>query len=132
MTSLEGDAIVIYLAFRAFSNQRSIEEFSRSTVANIKSAVKRIQIAERNRLRNKSYKSAVKTLMKSYFSAVSSYAANPTPELMQEVQQRMSSATSKIDKAVKRGVLHPNTGARKKSRLARALKKHEAVEASAS
>jgi small subunit ribosomal protein S20 len=98
-------------------------------VANIKSAIKRVQIAERNRLRNKSYKSAVRTLMKNYFAAVDKYAADPTPEAMQEVQSRMSAAVSKIDKAVKRGVLHANNGARKKSRLARALKKHESYEA---
>lgn len=95
-------------------------------MANIKSAIKRVQIAERNRLRNKSYKSAVRTLMKRYLTAVSQYAADPTPESMQEVQTRMAAAYSKIDKAVKRGVLHPNTGARRKSRLARALQKHTA------
>ncbi|MEG4445620.1 30S ribosomal protein S20 [Microcoleus sp. F8-D3] len=94
-------------------------------MANIKSAVKRVKIAERNRLYNKSYKSAVKTLMKKYFAAVEKYAAAPSPELMQEVQQRMSEAYSKIDKAVKKGVLHRNNGARKKSRLARTLKPHE-------
>ena len=94
-------------------------------MANIKSAVKRVKIAERNRLYNKSYKSAVKTLMKKYFAAVDKYAAAPSPELMQEAQQRMSEAYSKIDKAVKKGVLHRNNGARKKSRLARTLKPHE-------
>lgn len=91
-------------------------------MANIKSAIKRVQIAERNRLRNKAYKSSVKTLMKRYFTAVSEYTANPTPEAMQEVQQRMSAAYSRIDKAVKRGALHRNNGARKKSRLAKLLK----------
>lgn len=96
-------------------------------MANIKSAIKRVNIAERNRLRNKTYKSAVKTLVKKYFSAVETYTANPTPELMQEAQQRLSEAYSKIDKAVKRGVLHRNTGARKKARLAKALKRQEAV-----
>jgi small subunit ribosomal protein S20 len=75
-------------------------------VANIKSALKRIEVAERNRLRNRSYKSAVKTLSKTYLAA----------------EAKMATAYSKIDKAVKRGVLHPNTGARKKSGLARALK----------
>ncbi|MGC9504090.1 30S ribosomal protein S20 [Baaleninema sp.] len=94
-------------------------------MANIKSAVKRIQIAERNRLRNKSYKSAVKTLMKNYFAAVEAYSSNPSDEAMQEVQQHMAKAYSKIDKAVKRGVLHRNTGARKKARLARALKRQQ-------
>lgn len=91
-------------------------------MANTKSALKRAKIAERNRLRNKAYKSAVKTLMKRYFSTLEVYAANPTPELRQEVETRMSAAYSKIDKAVKQGVLHPNNGARKKSKLAQKLK----------
>jgi small subunit ribosomal protein S20 len=91
-------------------------------VANTKSALKRAQIAERNRLRNKNYKSAVRTLMKKYLEAVKVYAANPTPELKEQVETRLSEAYSKIDKAVKRGVLHPNNGARKKSRLASKLK----------
>lgn len=90
-------------------------------MANTKSALKRIKIAERNRLRNKAYKSAVKTLMKKYFNAVDAYAANPSPEAMEEVQQAMSAAYSKIDKAVKRKVYHRNTGARRKARLAKAI-----------
>ncbi|MBW4469479.1 MAG: 30S ribosomal protein S20 [Stenomitos rutilans HA7619-LM2] len=94
-------------------------------MANIKSAIKRVEIAERNRLRNKSYKSAVKTLTKKYLAAVSKYAASPTSELEQEVQKTQAAAYSKIDKAVKRGALHSNTGARKKSLIARALRKHE-------
>lgn len=92
-------------------------------MANIKSAIKRVQIAERNRLHNKSYKSAVKTLTKKYLAAVSSYTADPTPEQMQEVRSSMAAAYSKIDKAVKRGVLHPNNGARKKSQLAKVYKR---------
>lgn len=100
-------------------------------MANIKSAIKRVEIAERNRLRNKSYKSAVKTLMKKCLVAVDRYAANPGSEQLEEVQQSMSSAYSKIDRAVKRGVLHTNTGARKKSRLAKALKKAEAAQSAA-
>ncbi|MBD2137580.1 30S ribosomal protein S20 [Anabaena sp. FACHB-1237] len=91
-------------------------------MANNKSALKRAQIAERNRLRNKSYKSAVKTLMKKYLSAVDAYKANPSTELKDDVAAKMSEAYSKIDKAVKRGVLHPNNGARKKARLASKLK----------
>lgn len=94
-------------------------------MANTKSALKRAEIAERNRLRNKAYKSAVKTLMKKYLSAVETYAANPSAESKQEVLSHMSAAYSKIDKAVKRGVLHPNNGARKKSKLAKKLKAHD-------
>ncbi|MBD0334306.1 MAG: 30S ribosomal protein S20 [Cyanobacteria bacterium Co-bin13] len=99
-------------------------------MANIKSAQKRIQTAERNRLRNKSYKSAVKTMIKNYLAAVDEYAANPSPEAMAAVQTCMSAAFSKIDKAVKRGIIHPNAGARRKSRLARVLKQHESPVAS--
>jgi small subunit ribosomal protein S20 len=91
-------------------------------VANSKSALKRIKIAERNRLRNKAYKSAVRTLMKKYFQAVESYSSNPSEEQKEIVNQSMSLAYSKIDKAVKRGVFHRNNGARKKARLAKALK----------
>ncbi len=94
-------------------------------MANTKSAIKRVQIAERNRLRNKAYSSAVKTLTKNFLAALQSYGAKPSPESLQEVQQRMAAAYSKIDKAVKRGILHPNNGARKKSRLARVLKAHD-------
>ena len=99
-------------------------------MANTKSAIKRVEIAERNRLRNKAYKSADKTLMKKYLAAVEIYAANPTPEVRQEVEQHMAIAYSKIDKAVKRGVLHANNGARKKSSLAQRLKRHEQPAAS--
>ena len=41
----------------------------------------------------------------------------------------MSAAVSKIDKAVKRGVLHTNNGARKKSRIAKILKQVEGASA---
>lgn len=96
-------------------------------MANIKSALKRAQVAERNRLRNRSYKSAVKTLMKRFFAAVDHHLAQPTPEAMLDVQHHLDAAYSKIDKAVKCGILHPNNGARKKSRLARFYKRCESV-----
>ena len=98
--------------------RRDLEE----TVANIKSAQKRIQIAERNRLRNKSYRSAVKTLTKHYLAAVEAYVAEPGDDAKKAVQERMSAAYSKIDKAVKRGVYHKNTGANKKSNIAKLFK----------
>jgi small subunit ribosomal protein S20 len=91
-------------------------------VANIKSAIKRVEIAERNRLRNKSHKSAVRTLMKKYFTAVDKHTTEPSAETSAEVQKCMSEAYQKIDKAVQKGVLHRNNGANKKARLARVLK----------
>lgn len=96
-------------------------------MANIKSASKRIQIAERNRLQNKSYKSAIKTLTKRFFDAIEQYSAEPSTEQLGVVQSKLAAATSKIDKAVKCGVLHRNTGARRKARLSRVIKQHTAA-----
>ncbi len=92
-------------------------------MANNKSSKKRIEIAERNRLRNRSYKSALRTLMKRCLTACSSYAQQPGEEARTQVQTSMNAAFSKIDKAVKCGVLHRNTGANQKSRLSAAVKK---------
>jgi len=99
-------------------------------VPNIKSAIKRVQITERNRLQNKSYKSAVRTLMKRCMAAADAYAASPSPEAKEEVQERVSVAYSKIDKAVKRGVFHKNSGSRKKARLSRYVKQSVSPESS--
>ncbi len=101
-------------------------------MANTKSAIKRIRVAERNRLRNKAYKSAVKTLTKRYHEALEANSSEPSEEGSKLVRERMSAAVSKIDKAVKRGVLHKNAGARRKSRLAKALKTVEGTPTSSS
>jgi small subunit ribosomal protein S20 len=90
-------------------------------MANIKSAIKRVEVAERNRLRNKAHKSVVRTLMKKYFTAVEKHTATPSDETSAEVQKCMNEAFKKIDKAVQKGVLHRNNGANKKSRLAKAI-----------
>ena len=94
-----------------------------STVANNKSSKKRILVAERNRQRNRTYKSALRTLMKRCFAACSACAQEPGEESREAVRKSMSVAFSKIDKAVKVGVLHRNCGANKKSRLSAAVKK---------
>ena len=91
-------------------------------MANNKSALKRVEIAERNRVRNKAYRSAAKTLIKKYVAAVEAYSRQPSSESLQEAQKSMAAAYSKIDKAVKRGILHANNGARQKSRLSKRLK----------
>ena len=65
--------------------------------------------------------------MKKYFKAVEAYSASPIEEQKQVVDNCMSAAYSRIDKAVKTGVYHKNNGARKKARLARALKKATAT-----
>ena len=92
-------------------------------MANNKSSKKRIEIAERNRLRNRTYKSALRTLVKRCIAACSSYSQEPAAEAKAVLETSLSAAFSKIDKAVKVGVLHRNTGANQKSRLSAAVKK---------
>ena len=91
-------------------------------MANNKSSKKRIEVAERNRLHNRTYKSAVRTLMKRCFAACTAYSQEPGDAAKQAVQSSLSAAFSKIDKAVKVGVLHRNSGAHQKSRLSAAVK----------
>ena len=93
------------------------------SVANNKSARKRIEIAERNRLHNRSYKAAMRTLMKRCMSACANYTTSPGDEAKASVKSSMSAAFSKIDKAIKVGAIHRNTGAHQKSRLSAAVKK---------
>ena len=94
-----------------------------AAVANNKSAKKRIEVAERNRLRNRTYKSALRTLMKRCFTACDAYVATPGDEAKATVTSSLNAAFSKIDKAVKVGVLHRNNGANQKSRLSAAVRK---------
>ncbi len=86
---------------------------------NIKSAAKRVQIAERNRLRNKATKSAIRVVIKKVFALADAYAAQNPDVTLDQLQEAMSAAFSRIDKAVKTGVLHRNTAARRKARLSR-------------
>ncbi len=92
-------------------------------MANNNSAKKRIQIAERNRLQNKSYKSTVRTLIKRCLVACGIFEKEPGEDTKEDLQKTFNAAFSKIDKAVKRGALHRNTGANQKSKLSAALKK---------
>lgn len=60
--------------------------------------------------------------MKRCFIACSEYSEKPGAELKVSVQETMNAAFSKIDKAVKRRVLHRNAGAHQKARLTKAVK----------
>ena len=86
-------------------------------MANNKSAKKRIQIAERNRLINKSYKSTVRTLTKKTLESCEKYKKNPNEDNKNLVNTKLNEAFSIIDKAVKKNVLHKNNAANKKSRI---------------
>lgn len=81
-------------------------------MANIHSQKKRILRAERERLENRRYTSTIKTQFRRLEAAVAA-----GDDALAETEHK--SLVSSIDKAVKRGALHANTGARKKSRAAR-------------
>ena len=86
-------------------------------MANNNSAKKRIQIAERNRLINKSYKSTVRTLTKKTLESCEKYKKDPNEENKDLVKLSLNKAFSLIDKAVKKNVLHKNNGANRKSKI---------------
>jgi small subunit ribosomal protein S20 len=83
-------------------------------MANIHSQKKRILRSERERLENRRYTSAIKT----HFRHLQEQAGGG---LSEEAQGTHRVLVSTIDKAVKSGAMHRNTGARKKSRAARVL-----------
>jgi small subunit ribosomal protein S20 len=83
-------------------------------MANIHSQKKRILRSERERLENRRYTSTIKTYFRSLEGQVEAGDAATAESIHREL-------VSTIDKAVKRGALHKNTGARKKSRAARTL-----------
>ena len=91
-------------------------------MANNKSAKKRIQIAERNRLINKSYKSTVRTLTKKTLENCEKYKNKPNEDNKILVNTSLNKAFSLIDKAVKKNVLHKNNGANKKSKINKFVK----------
>jgi|TARA_B110000503_G_scaffold143790_1_gene248675 small subunit ribosomal protein S20 len=90
-------------------------------MANIKSSVKRIDIAKRNTFRNKQYSSHIKTYTKKYLLSLDEYKNEPNETQLELVMKNLDVIYSKLDKATKANVLHKNTAARKKSALKMAL-----------
>lgn len=87
-------------------------------MANNKSAEKRIEINERNRLRNRFYKSSVRTLIKVFLRNLEIYKTSKNATDKEKLQKILSSAYSLIDKGTKKNIFHKNAAARKKSKLA--------------
>jgi small subunit ribosomal protein S20 len=85
-------------------------------VANIKSQVKRIGTNERQRLRNQSVKSSLRTVIRSFREATE--AGDKT-----KAEEILLTASRKLDKAASKGVIHKNQAANKKSALSLAFNK---------
>jgi small subunit ribosomal protein S20 len=81
-------------------------------MANIQSQIKRNQRTLRERFENRHYTSQIKTYFRRLEAAVAA-----GDDAVADTEHRQ--LTKLIDKAVKRGALHRNNGARKKSRAAK-------------
>ncbi len=87
-------------------------------MANNKSAEKRIQVNERNRLRNRFYKSSVRTLIKTFLKDLEVYKVSKNPEDKEKLKKILSLVYSLIDKGTKKNVFHKNAASKKKAKLA--------------
>ena len=79
-------------------------------MANIKSAKKRVLVIEKKTLKNKMYKSALKTNIKKFFAAVESGDKAVAAEAYKV-------AVKNVDQAVAHGILAKNNAARKKEQI---------------
>jgi small subunit ribosomal protein S20 len=85
-------------------------------VANIKSQLKRIKTNERNRLRNQSAKSSLRTAIRHFREAVATGDKDKATTLLQTTSRQ-------LDKAATKGIIHANQAANKKSAMAVAVNK---------
>ncbi len=81
-------------------------------MANIKSAKKRVLVAEARRVKNAAERSKIKTALKKYETALEGAAADK-----EETQKLLVDVISLLDKAARTNLIHKNAAARKKSRL---------------
>lgn len=95
-----------------------------TSLANSKSAEKRIRVAERRRLRNKPLRSEARTLVKK--AELSIVAGDPALAVA-----AVKEAISTLDRVESKGVIHKNNAARRKSRLMAKLNQLEAAQATA-
>lgn len=87
---------------------------------NIKSAIKRVKVNATKNLRNRRVKSATKTSLKKFESALKT-DVNAAAALL-------AVTSGSVDRAAAKGVIHKNAANRKKARLARALNKASAAQ----
>lgn len=83
-------------------------------MANIKSAIKRIEVTKRQTLENKSRKSEIKTYTKKFEKAI-------TEENFDEAKKLLRLIDKKLKKATAKNIIHKNTASRQVSRLAKKL-----------
>lgn len=102
---------IIVLSVRILRQIKKEEVFG---LANIKSAMKRIDIAKRNQLRNKIRKTEMKNAIKKFNLALNEDRLEDAKELLKFVDKKLKKASSK-------NVIHKNEASRKISRLTKKL-----------
>ncbi|MFD2446127.1 30S ribosomal protein S20 [Bacillus sp. CGMCC 1.16607] len=80
---------------------------------NIKSAIKRVKTSEVKKAHNATVKSTMRTAVKKVEAAVLTNDEN--------AKELFKNASSKLDKAAQKGLVHKKAAARKKSRLMKKL-----------
>ncbi|WP_010678191.1 30S ribosomal protein S20 [Bacillus timonensis] len=81
---------------------------------NIKSAIKRVKTNDENRAHNATVKSAMRTAVKNFEALVANNDA-------ENAKAAFLTASSKLDKAARKGLIHKNVADRQKARLAKKL-----------
>ncbi|MEH7384047.1 30S ribosomal protein S20 [Bacillus sp. JJ1521] len=81
---------------------------------NIKSAIKRVKTNDERRAHNATIKSAMRTAVKNFEAVVANNDA-------ENAKAAFVTATTKLDKAARKGLIHKNVADRQKSRLAKKL-----------
>ena len=92
-------------------------------MANNKSAKKRIRVNQRNNLKNRFYKSTVKTLKKSLKIYLQAFEETDDMKYVELSRITVNTIYSLLDKGTKRNVFNRNNAARQKSRLFKYYKK---------
>ncbi len=85
-----------------------------------KSAQKRVRVAEKRRLSNKSIRSLCKTNVTKAEKLIFSGE-------LELAQKAVVTSASSLDRAAEKGVIHPNNAARRKSRLMKKLNEAQAL-----
>jgi small subunit ribosomal protein S20 len=94
-------------------------------MANNKSARKRIKVNQRNNLKNRFYKSTVKTLKKSFKIYIQAFDESHDLRCLEMAKRTLNITYSLLDKGAKRNVFTKKNAARQKSRLRKLLRKGE-------
>ncbi|MFC3039116.1 30S ribosomal protein S20 [Virgibacillus xinjiangensis] len=80
-------------------------------MANIKSAIKRVDVNNKKRAHNQKIKSEMRSQIKRLEKLVEA-------KDVENAKAQLNTAVKQIDKAVQKGLVHQNNGNRQKSRLA--------------